>query len=1030
MVSCGAIAAAEPLQFNRDIRPILSDTCFACHGPDSATRKAGLRLDKRDVAIDHGAIAPGDATASELIKRITAGDPADRMPPPESNLSLSADEIARLQQWISEGAEYQPHWSLVPPPEAVTVPAVDAPTAIDAFVRARLQQEELAPSPQADKETLIRRLSFDLIGLPPTVEEIDAFLADDSPNAYEHLVDRLLASPAYGERMARDWLDVARYADTFGYQNDIENDVWPWRDWVIRAFNDNLPYDDFIRWQLAGDLLEQPTQDQRLATAFNRLHRQTNEGGSVEEEFRLAYVADRVETFSNAFLGLTMQCARCHDHKFDPISQKDYFALSAFFDDIDESGIYSHFTKTAPSPSMLLYREGEEATHNELKAFITSAEAEAETARAEAAERVDAWLQNDRREVKEFDPILHWPLETIAEGKTTDLADPKRPGSVSLNPTTTDGRVGEAFLFDGENSVESDAADFERTDPFSIALWLKATEHVPTTVVLHRTKAASDAASRGYDLLLEDGKPTFSLTHFWPGNAIRIQTKEPLPLDTWTHIAVRYDGSSKAAGLTLYLNGAPADTAIIRDNLFKTIRYESDKPKLTIAARFRDVGFKDGAIDELYVFDRQLSTLEIEALAQLRTINAHFEQLAIREDDAAKDLLEEHYTLNIDLGYRLARAKRSEAWRQESDFVEGLQNIMVMRDMAAPRQAYILERGEYNLRGEPVDPGTPENVLPFSANLPHNRLGLAEWLLDPRHPLTARVAVNRYWQLFFGRGLVETQEGFGSQGSAPTHPDLLDYLARWFIDNDWDVKALCKELVLSATYRQQSAPTPELLARDPQNALLARGPRHRLSAEQIRDEALAASGLLVGKIGGPSVKPYQPEGIWKDASQVDYTPDTGDGLYRRSVYTFIKRTVPPPSMLTFDATSREVCVVRRERTITPLQALVLLNDPQYVEAARVLAAKTVAAHPEEADKRIDALFRSLTSRLPSAEEREFLRQAYAEQRSHFAQHTEGASQYVQVGDSPAAEGIDPAELAATTALTQAIMNLDEFQVKR
>ncbi|MCC6144738.1 MAG: DUF1549 domain-containing protein, partial [Candidatus Hydrogenedentes bacterium] len=546
VVCCVASAIAEPLQFNRDIRPILSDTCFACHGPDSATRKAGLRLDQRDVALEHKAIVPGDLTASELVERITSVDPDHRMPPPESNLSLTADEIARLQQWITEGAEYQPHWSLVPPPDMVPVPAVDAPTAIDAFVRARLQQEELAPSPEASKETLIRRLSFDLIGLPPTLEEIDAFLADDAPDAYEKLVDRLLASPAYGERMARDWLDVSRYADTFGYQNDIENEVWPWRDWVIRAFNDNLSYDDFIRWQLAGDLLDQPTQDQRLATAFNRLHRQTNEGGSVDEEFRVAYVGDRVETFANAFLGLTMQCARCHDHKFDPISQKDYFALSSFFDDIDESGLYSHFTKTAPSPSMLLYREGEQATHEELKAFITGAETEAEAARAKAADHIDAWLKDDRREVKEFEPVLHWPLESIAEGKTTDLADPKRPGAVSLNPATTDGRVGEAFLFDGENSVESDAGDFERTDPFTIALWVKAPEHVPHTVVLHRTKAASDAASRGYELLLEEGKPTFSLVHFWPGNAIRVQAKEPIPVDTWTHIAIRYDGSSKA----------------------------------------------------------------------------------------------------------------------------------------------------------------------------------------------------------------------------------------------------------------------------------------------------------------------------------------------------------------------------------------------------------------------------------------------------------------------------------------------------
>jgi hypothetical protein len=1012
--------AADAPDFNRDIRPILSDKCFACHGPDEAARKAKLRLDVRDVAVAKGAIVPGDANASELVARIHDDDEFFRMPPPEFNVSLSEAEKALLTAWIAAGAEYQPHWSLIPV-AAAPVPGVEgywARNDIDAFVFERLTREGLTPSPEASKETLLRRVTLDLTGLLPTTEEIAAFLADDAPDAYERVVERLMAAPAYGERMAMDWLDVARYADTFGYQSDVENEVWPWRDWVIGAFNDNLPYDDFITWQLAGDLLENPSQEQRLATTFNRLHRQTNEGGSVNEEFRIEYVADRAETASIAFLGLTMQCARCHDHKYDPIAQRDYYAFTAFFDDIDESGLYSHFTKTAPTPNMPLYRDGEARKHERLRRHIAWREAKLAAVEEEARVRAAAWIAAGARDIAAAAPVLHWTLDAVEESKTADAASGK-PAEVTLAPEPVEGVVGGALRFSGESAVSSGVLPvFERTDPFSIALWVKAPERVPHTVLLHRCKAESDAASRGYELMLEGGRPTFSLIHFWPGDAIRVTARESIPMGEWVHIAATYDGSSSAAGARMYVNGEEAALEVIRDGLTRTITYEGDEPPLTLAQRFRDVGFKDGCIDDVQVFDTLLTKIEVAALAQVRGIG--------EEHDTAA--LAEHFAARMDDTAAVARAHLHAARKRESEFIQSIPHIMIMEDLPAPRQAYVLQRGQYDQHGDPVEPGTPASVLPFPEDFPRNRLGLAQWLTSPRNPLTARVAVNRYWKLFMGRGLVETQEDFGSQGARPTHPELLDHLAHTFTQ-DWDVKALVRKIVTSATYRQASAATPELRERDPFNTLLARGPRHRLPAEIIRDNALAASGLLVQKSGGPSVKPYHPEGLWKDAGSVDYVADSGEGLYRRSMYTFAKRTVPPPSMTTFDAPNREVCVVNRERTQTPLQSLVLLNDPQFVEAARVLAANILSTQ-QNTEAALAKIFGALISRAPVSRERELLRAAYDEQRAFFAADTEGAAAYVATGDAPVPEGIPIEHIAAATAVAQLIMNFDEFQVKR
>ncbi len=1023
-------SAEEPLQYNRDIRPIISKHCFACHGPDSAARKGELRLDRAEDALAAKAIVPGDVTGSEAIARIFATDGDDLMPPPEAKLELSETQKEILKRWIAEGAAYEKHWAFIPPREHPLPAVADAPTPEDAFIRARLSAEGLAPAPEATKETLIRRVAFDLTGLPPTLAEIDAYLADTSPSAYETMVDHFLNGPNYAEHMTNQWLDVARYADTFGYQADRDSTVWPWRDWVIRAFDQNMPYDEFIRAQIAGDLLPNATQDQRLATAFNRLHRQTNEGGSVLEEFRVNYVADRAETFATAFLGLTASCARCHDHKFDPISQKNYFQLFAYFNNIDESGMYSHFTGAIPSPSMFVYGEGEKERHEALRAAISGKEGEVNKARTEAAGRFEAWRADPNRTAPAPVPVVDLPLDAQAEGKTRNIAAEGSEATLPRAPESVPGPEGGALQFNGDNGLDlvSAAAAFDRHQPFSFSLWLRTPDHAARYVIFHKSMAAEDAANRGYEFLLLEGKPTFSLCHFWPGNAIQVQAPA-IPANTWTHCAITYDGSSRADGVSIYIDGAPAPLTIVRDGLKKSLLYESEtdpaKPPLQLAMRFRDAGFQGGRIDSFKVFNRRLTELEALALAGKTNLAAEVDRLAAQPQPDER--LVAYYAETSDEPLRAQLAALESARKEEADFVNGVREIMTMTEMAEVRPAYRLDRGEYNHRAEEVLPGVPDEILPMDPALPRNRLGLAQWLTDPNHPLTARVAVNRLWQDVFGQGLVKTQEDFGTRSVPPTYPELLDKLALDFIASGWDVKAILKRIVMTAAYRQDSTASPALLERDPDNALLARGPSHRMSAEQIRDNALASAGLLVLKQGGPSVKPYQPEGLWKDGPTSSYKPDTGEGLYRRSLYTFIKRTMPPPSLLTFNATGREYCIVRRESTMTPLQALVLLNDPQYIEAARVLATEALAA---DGEGWITTVFRRLTSRTPDGEELRILSAAFDEQRSYFAGDPEGAKAYLAIGEKPMPEGADPVQLAAATALAQAIMNHEEFQVKQ
>ena len=1041
------------VNFDRQIRPLLSDRCFRCHGPDSAKRKAKLRLDTKDGAMaalkDGWAIVkPFDPGKSELIRRIFNESDDERMPPPESHLSLSPAERELLRRWVTEGAEYRPHWSFIPVGE-IPLPATShgslSTNPIDAFVRERLDAEGIAPAPEASPEALLRRLSLNLTGLPPTIAELDAFLANASPAAYEKAVDRYLASPAYGERMAVDWLDLARYADTYGYQNDFDRDVSPYRDWVIRAFNQNLPYDAFLTWQLAGDLLPAATREQRIATAFNRMHRQTNEGGSVEEEFRTEYIVDRVNTFGTAMLGLTIECARCHDHKFDPITQRDYYSLFAFFNNIDESGLYSHFTNATPTPTLMLWTPAQSARHRQLQGQIAASEARLAALERSARRPFAVWKKTAR--VHAPAPIAHLAFDEAAADTTPDSATgaeatlqdgpvierESQGRTVDESKGPSDGAVGRlagpdsalngAMRFSGDNAViDAGVRTFTRSDPFSIVLRLQPTEAQDRAVIVHQSRAWSDAGSRGFELTLDHGRPLFALTHFWPGNAIAVRATRDLPLHEWSRIAVTYDGSSRAAGIRLYLNGAPLATDVVRDHLYKDITYSkaagdgfAEKAPLTLGARFRDSGFKNGLIDDLGVFDVALTPIEI----------------ADGGAGAAAGDLFEYYVARVYAPAKAEAAELQRLRREDSRLVNRVREIMVMEEMATPRPAHLLARGAYDAPRDEVPRDTPSALPPFDPELPRNRLGLARWLTGRQNPLAARVAVNRIWRMHFGRGLVASQEDFGSQGRLPSHPELLDWLAARFMDSGWDVKALQKLIVTSATFKQSSHAAPEQLAKDPENRLLSRGPTTRMSAEEIRDSALAASGLLTSTVGGPSVKPYQPAGLWEQSGTgKTYVQDHGDKLYRRSLYTFWRRTSPPPSMLTFDAMSREVCTAKREVTNTPLQALVLLNDPQFVEASRALAGRLLRTFPNNPSARNRDAFRTLIGRVPDAEEAAILARLFIEQRDLFAASPHAARSVVRIGESVPDPLLPPADYAAMTTVVSAIMNFDEFVMER
>ncbi len=991
------LGAQEPIQvqFNRQIRPLLSDLCFACHGPDSGNRKSPLRLDREaDAKADLGkgrfGIVAGDPGKSGIYQRITSNNKGQRMPPAYAGHDRLPDEqIALIRRWIEEGARYESHYSFIPPQR----PAVPAGTqnAIDFFVRARLDREGLKPMPETDRRTLLRRVTLDLTGLPPTPGDIAAFVADARADAYERAVDRLLASTRYAERMAIRWLEAARYADTNGYQSDGPRDMWRWRDWVIDAYNKNMPFDQFTIEQIAGDLLPNATLAQQVATGFHRNHRTSAEGGIVDEEFRVEYVADRAETTSTVWLGLTLGCARCHDHKFDPLAQKDFYSMFAFYNNIpDERGFVWNFGNEPP--------------------YIKAPSA-AQKAKLDALEDR---LTAQRLKMKSLEPA-------VAKAQAA-WAAPDRPWRVNeglvLDEKASFECVGKCAPFDGQSYLErKEGPKFDNRDPFTFAAWIRPEDG--KGAILSRAEDQWEGQQHG--LYLVDGKLRVHIVFRWSDLGARVETADLLKLGEWQHVAVTYDGRMRAAGIHLYVNGVEQKKKVLFDNLVWPI--DNKFPwRVGAGAGLR---FK-GEIQETLIYNRALNAEEVSTLP----VKGSPAQLRTHKTKAAESKLQMAF-LELGLPPDLKRERDSllALGREHRQLLETVPTVMVMQESDEPRTAYVLKRGAYDQRGEPVKPAIPASLPGWQTEWPKNRLGLARWIVSRQNPLTARVIVNRYWQMLFGNGLVKSVEDFGSQGEWPLHMELLDWLAVEYQENGWDTKALLKTIVTSATYRQSSAMTPALVARDPENRLLARGPRMRISPEMVRDQALAVSGLLVEKVGGPSVKPYQPPGLWQELmGGKGYVQDQGEGLYRRSLYTYWKRTVAPPGMMNFDSPSRELCVVREGRTNTPLQALNLMNDVLYLEAARKLAERMMEADVTPT-ARLQQAYRLVLGRDPRTQEMTVLQRTLARFENQYRDDPKAAEEFLKQGDSPRDPRHAPAELAAYAAVASLVLNLDEAVTK-
>ncbi len=995
----GSPAAPDAVEFNRDIRPILSDRCYQCHGPDAARRKADLRLDQEASAkADRDgvrAIVPGDKKASELYRRITAGDAAERMPPQKSGKTLSPLETEALARWIDQGATWQPHWSFIAP-KATAVPSVKHQerigNPIDAFIQARLEREGLEPSGAADRGILIRRITLDLTGLPPTAAEIEAFETDKSPDAYVRVLDRLLASPRLGERLATRWLAAARYADTNGYQTDAPRVMWRWRDWVIEAFNRNLPFDQFTVEQLAGDMLPRPTIDQRIATGFNRNHRGNGEGGIIPEEYAVEYVVDRVDTTATVWLGLTLACARCHSHKFDPIGQDEFYRFFALFNNVPEEGRALKYGNSPP------YIKAPTDAQAERLSQLKEAVAALERSIADQAPAIAA-AQEKWEKSAAARPALDWSLEH-------DL--------VLYRPETVSREVADL----------GDVAGFGFYDKFTIGVWVKPDRTQSGTIV---ARMVDEPQGEGYSVVLEHGKVQVNLVKRWLDDAIRVEMKEPLPKGVWTHLSVSYDGSRLAAGVKVYRDGVPAPLVVYLDELNQTFL---TKAPLRLGGGGGPSSHFAGEIAGLRIYSATLSQEDISILACKESIAQILGTPAPKRSVAAARKLRECFLATAAPDrMRAIHADLRAARRALELFSEQIPTTMVMEEMAVPRATRVLARGQYDRQGATVSPGVPRCVSGGKEMPVRDRLALAGWLVSSANPLSARVAVNRDWQMLFGTGLVKTLDDFGAQGEPPSHPELLDWLAVRLASSGWDMKRLLRLIVTSATYRQASRVSRLALDRDPENRLLWHGPRLRLPAEMIRDQALRLAGLLVERTGGPSVKPYQPAGLWNELADADYVQDHGPNLYRRSLYTFWKRTVPPPAMVAFDAPARETCIVRETRTNTPLQALDVLNDVTFVEAARGFAELCMTGEERSPEGRLAAAFRQATGRRPRPNELAILVAGFNSQLARFRNDPASAKTLVGQGESTHDGRLDPVELAAYTTIAQLILNLDETLTK-
>ncbi len=1036
-VTAGA-ATAPPkakLEYNRDVRPILAENCFPCHGADSASLKAGLRLDKFEAATqpdkdNKSAIVPGKPKESELVRRINATDPDDVMPPAKIHKVLTAQQKETLTRWIADGAVYQPHWSYIAP-QKPALPMVKnkkwVRNPIDTFILARLEKEGLKPAPEADRRTLARRVSLDLTGLPPKPDEVEVFVNDKSKDAYEKLVDRLMASTAWGEHRGRYWLDAARYADSNGIHLDFYREIWSFREWVINAFNRNEPFDQFTIDQLAGDLLPKHTLDQEIATGFNRCNITTSEGGAIDEEYLVLYARDRTETTSQVFLGLTTGCAVCHDHKFDQISQKDFYSLSAFFNNTTQKAMDGNVKNTPPV--IVVPAAMDRSRWEALPELKKTGEAKIQKRKDSAQGEFNDWVAKASPEIFTKDAPKEKPVfralldDELKPAIKLEFRETNQNLTLATNAAWKDGVLAAKAYAVNTATVPkiADAGDFEKDQAFSASVWVHPTQGDGTIVA--RMDEPPDF--RGWDFRLEGGKPAMHLIHKWPEDAIRVVGKKPVEMNRWTHVCLTYDGSKKAAGVKFYIDGMLQKSDVATDKLTNTTR---TTVPFTIGQRHTTSPLEKAALQDVRLYGKALAPAEIKALGLGLQLGYMVSVPAEKRTKEQKENLYGTWLSRFDKEYKSATKALAKLNEEETAIKTRGTVAHVMSERSEAAKAFVLSRGEYDKRKDEVHPATPASFPPMAADLPRNRLGLAKWLVSPENPLMARVTVNRFWQEIFGTGIVRTTGDLGVSGEMPSHQELLDWMAVDFRENGWDVKRLFKQLVMSATYRQAATVTPEKLAKDPQNRLLSRGPRFRMDAEMVRDYALSASDLLVRKIGGPSVRPYQPPGVWEAIAMIgsdtrDYKQDSGENLYRRSMYTFWKRTAPPAMLDIFNAPSRETCTVRRERTDTPLQALATMNDPQLVEAARHLAEEALAE--KKPSDRLEFMAEKVLARPLRREELKVTSSVLDDLLKHYQSDPKDADALIAVGESKPAKTVDHPTLAAYTMVANDLFNLDE-----
>ncbi len=1043
LVAAGSLmgAATKPVAFNEDIRPILADACFHCHGPDPGTRKAGLRLDTEAGFFtakkgEQPTVIKGRPEASSLYQRLITQDEDEVMPPPESHKELKPAEVAKIKAWIEQGAPWQPHWSLIPP-QKPALPAVKeaswVKTPIDRFVLASLEKAGLQPAPEADAHTLVRRMALDLTGLPPSVELLKKYASGGSltDSQLSQLIDELMKSPAYGEHRARYWLDAARYGDTHGLHFDNYREMWPYRDWVVKAFNRNQPFDQFTIEQIAGDLLPNRTEEQLIATGFQRCNITTNEGGTIDEENLANYAVDRVQTMGWVYMGLTTNCSQCHDHKFDPITMRDFYSMAAFFRNTTQ-GAKDGNSKDGKGPVLVIPNEKDKPRWDKLPAEIAEATKLRDERRKAAGADFNAWLASAKPEHLDQDvPTqglqVHLPLN---EGVGNEIANvcgsPAKAKALGQISWTPGGKLGPAPVIKPGSTFEvSDAGDFELNQKFSYGAWVKAGRNGVFGAIMSRMDEKN--GYRGWDLWQSDRAVSVHIVDKWSDNALKVTTRDAvLKPGEWQHVFVTYNGSGKAAGIQIYINGVPQKRMIVNTNTIKPKASIRTTVPMKIGQRSDGAIFADGSVQDARVYDRTLTEAEIKTLSNVGPLRAILAAATDKRTPQQRNALFAHYLATRDAQWMKhdGEVKKFEA---EKEAIKARSPITHIQEevMNVTPMAHILARGAYDKPGERVEAAVPAALGKLPEKAPKNRLGLAQWVISKDNPLTSRVTVNRFWQEVFGQGIVKTPEDFGIMGAPPSHPELLDWLAVEFRESGWDVKKFFKLLLTSATYRQSAATTPAKLEKDRDNSLLSRGPRFRMDAEMLRDYALASSGLLSAKMGGPSVKPYQPEGIWDvvglpGGDTRNYVQDKGENLYRRTLYTFWKRMAPPPNMEVFNAPSREVCTVRRERTNTPLQALVTMNDPQFVEAARKLAEKALSTKEPLSFIAERILCRPLT-----AKEKSIIEASLSDLRKHYSANAADAEALLKVGESPVDVKLAKNELAAWTMLTNQLFNLDE-----